>query len=418
MRRCFVSLASPIHDKVLVNNVIGRILSKINSGVELELVNKGLITDKQKISLLLAECDIIIGLVVTGGSEELIIETSALRKPTIFIAHPTMNSLPALLEAKPLAEELNSKVWSIYLDVEKNPETISRLAKTIRGIEVALSLYNYNLGLIGGISPWLVYSRIDPITAKKKLGINIVEVPLEEIYKTYNITSEEQVINLMEKVKGNAEKIEVNNKRIIDALKLYMALRNVIKEKNLNAITIKCFDIIFSLDTTACLPLSMLNSEGIVAGCEGDVPSAIAMIVLNKLSNKPVFMGNPSKIEGNKLMIAHCTAPMSIGSYILRTHFETGRGVGIAVNYPEKSPVTLLRFSPSLDRMRVLRGLIVKGEPESNMHCRTQVTIELNVEASILLEKSMGNHYALVIGDYAEELKSFAKTTGIYAEIL
>ncbi len=418
MRRCFVSLASPIHDKVLVNNVIGRILSKINSGVKLGLVDKGLITDKQKISLQLTECDIIIGLVVTGGSEELIIEASALRKPTIFIAHPTMNSLPALLEAKPLAEELNNKVWSIYFDVEKTSKVMNRLAKIIRGIEVALSLYNYNLGLIGGISPWLVYSRIDPITAKKKLGINIVEVPLEEMYRVYTTIGKEQVIDLMERVKGNAEKIEVNNKRIIDALKLYITLRNIIKEKNLNAITIKCFDIIFSLDTTACLPLSILNSEGIVAGCEGDVPSAIAMIVLNKLSNKPVFMGNPSKIEGNKLMIAHCTAPMSIGNYILRTHFETGRGVGIAVKYPEKSPVTLLRFSPSLDRMRVLRGLIVKGEPESNMHCRTQVTIELNVEASMLLEKSMGNHYALVIGDYAEELKSFAKTTGIYAEIL
>ncbi len=418
MKRCFVSLASPIHDKVLVNNVIGEIFSKINSGVELEIVNKGLITNKQDISLQLADCGIIIGLIVTGGSEELIIETSALGKPTIFIAHPTMNSLPALLEAKPLAEELNNKVWSIYLDVEKNPKTIGQLVKTIRGIEAALSLYNYNLGLIGGISPWLVYSRVNPITVKKKLGINIVEVPLEEIYKVYNNTSEEQVIDLMEKIKSDAKRTEVNNKRIIDALKLYISLRNIIKERNLNAITIKCFDIIFSLDTTACLPLSILNSEGIVAGCEGDVPSAIAMIVLNKLSNKPVFMGNPSKIEGNKLMIAHCTAPMTIGNYVLKTHFETGRGVGIAVKYPEKSPVTLLRFSPSLDRMRVLRGLIVKGEPESNMHCRTQVTIELNVEASILLEKSMGNHYALVIGDYAKELKSFAKTTGIHAEIL
>ncbi len=415
MKKCFVALASPVHDKEMVNEVVEKILSSLLENTVLQ--DRGLITNKKLISYKLNECDIIVSLVVTGGSEELIIETSMIGKPVLFLAHPTMNSLPALIEAKPLAEKANDKIWSIYVSDKKIHEVSKHITRIIKGVELALTIKNFNLGLIGGISSWLVYSKTDPIIVRKKLGINVVNISLDDVYRLYTKVNDNDVLELLEKIAGKAEKIEVGRNRLIDALKLYISLKNIINEKKLNAITIKCFDIIMSINTTACLPLSMLNSEGIVAGCEGDVPSALAMILLNKVSNKPVFMGNPSKIEDNKLMIAHCTAPLAIGSYILRTHFETGRGVGIAVKYPRGAPVTLLRFSPNLEVMRIIRGRIEKGEPESNLHCRTQITIALDVDASVLLEKSIGNHYALVIGDYGVELESFAKAIGIKTEV-
>ncbi len=416
MKKCFTALASPIHDKDIVNSIINELFLKLSK--KNKLVNKGLITHRDGVLEGLSECDVIVALVVTGGSEELIIEASMLGKPVIFIAHSSMNSLPALMEAKPLAERINNKIWSIYLDENRPNASLEYLLRIMKGIEVASSLNNYNLGLIGGISSWLVYSRVDPIIVKQKLGINIIDVSLDEIYEKYNKVSENVLAKLLSRVLSNAERVEVSEKRVKDSLKLYLALKYVIKERNLDAITIKCFDIITALDTTACLPLSLLNSEGIVAGCEGDVPSALAMIVLNKLSGKPVFMGNPSKIGDNKVMIAHCTAPMAIGPYVLRTHFETGKGVGIAVKYPKGERVTLLRFSADLSVMRIIRGLIESGEAASNLHCRTQITIRLSTDPLLLLEKSIGNHYALVLGDYAEELKSFARVRGIKTEII
>ena len=415
MKKCFVGLASPIHDREMVNKVVVKVFSSLLENMVLQ--DKSLITSRELIPYKLNDCDIIVSLVVTGGSEELIIETSMIGKPVLFLAHPTMNSLPALIEAKPLAEKVNDKVWTIYVSDKRINELSKYIARIIKGVESALALKNLNLGLIGGISPWLVYSKTDPIIVRKKLGVNIVNISLDDVYRLYTKVGDNEASELLEKIAGKAEKIEVSRNRLIDALKLYISLKKIINEKKLNAITIKCFDIIMSINTTACLPLSMLNSEGIVAGCEGDVPSALAMVLLNKVSNKPVFMGNPSKIEDNKLMIAHCTAPLAVGPYILRTHFETGRGVGIAVKYPRGAPVTLLRFSPDLKIMRIIKGRIEKGEPESNLHCRTQITVALDVDASVLLEKSMGNHYALVIGDYIVELEGFAKAIGIKTEV-
>ena len=415
MRKCFVVLASPIHDKSAVEEVASRYFKVLRNNI-VDLEYKGLITDSARINEL-KNYDIIIALIATGGSEQLIIDTAFLKKPVLLIAHSSMNSLPALLEAKPIVDRVNSRSWVLFsLSPQDLEEKISRI---VNGIEKAISLKDLKLGLVGGISSWLVYSRVDPWLVKERFGIEIIEVSLDEVYDAYNKVSERDIADLANKIMDQAERIETSKSRVLNALKIYKALRNIIERLKLNAITVKCFDIIMSLNTTACLALAILNNKGIVAGCEGDVPSVLTMILLNKVSGKPVFMGNPSIINGNEVMIAHCTSPWVIGEgFILKSHFETGKGVGISVKYKEGTMVTIARLSPDLSTLRIIKGKIKKGEPFSDKHCRTQVIVELESDGMILLDKSIGNHYAMVVGDYVLELKAFAKALGLNVEVL
>ncbi|HDJ83619.1 MAG TPA: hypothetical protein ENG44_01310, partial [Desulfurococcaceae archaeon] len=182
MRKCFVVLASPIHDKSTVEEIASTYFKVLKNNIA-DLEYKGLITDSVKINKL-KNYDIIIALVATGGSEQLIINTAFLKKPVILIAHSSMNSLPALLEAKPIVDRVNSKSWALFpLSSQDLEEKIGRI---VNGIEKAISLKGLRLGLIGGISSWLVYSRVDPWLVKEKLGIEIIEVPLDEVYDAYN----------------------------------------------------------------------------------------------------------------------------------------------------------------------------------------------------------------------------------------
>ncbi|RLC35825.1 hypothetical protein DRH29_05720, partial [candidate division Kazan bacterium] len=113
------------------------------------------------------------------------------------------------------------------------------------------------------------------------------------------------------------------------------------------------------------------------------------------------------------------TSPWVIGEgFILKSHFETGKGVGISVKYKEGTMVTIARLSPDLSTLRIIKGKIKKGEPFSDKHCRTQVIVELESDGMILLDKSIGNHYAMVVGDYVLELKAFAKALGLNVEVL
>lgn len=415
MRKCFVVLASPVHDRSAVEEVSSKYLRVLKNNI-VDLEYGGLITDSTRINEL-KSYDVIIALVATGGSEQLIIDIASLKKPVVLIAHASMNSLPALLEAKPIVDNVNSRSWALF---SLSPQDLEgKISRIVNGIEKAVSLKGLRLGLIGGISSWLVYSRVDPWLVKKRLGIEVIEVPLNEVYDAYNRVSERDITGIADKIISQAEKIEIAKSEILNALKLYKALRSIIERLKLDAVTVKCFDIITSLNTTACLALAMLNNEGIVAGCEGDIPSVLTMILLNKVSGKPVFMGNPSIINGNEVMIAHCTSPWITGEgYVLKSHFETNRGIGISVRYKEGTIVTLARLSPDLSTLRVVKGKIKKGEAFSDRHCRTQVIVELESNGIILLDKSIGNHYAMVVGDYTLELRVLAKVLGLNVEVL
>lgn len=412
---CFIQLASPIHDKQLVSKIIENYKNALEKKIKIN--DKGLITSTDAVGTSLKNCDVVIALVVTGGSEQLIIEAGFQGKPIIYIAHKFLNSLPALLEAKPVVDSINSRSWFIFTTVPD--KAVDKASRILKGIRAALTLRGRRLGLIGGISPWLVYSKVDPLVVKKKLGIIVEYITLNELIEEFKKVSPNEVMGLAKEIIDKAYKVEVSENRIINALRLHAALRKTIDKHLLDSITIKCFDIIPVLNTTACLSLSLLNDRGIVAGCEGDIPATLTMIILNSVSGKPVFMGNPSIIDRNRLLIAHCTSPISLGyTYTLRTHFETGKGVGIASHYKEDTVVTIARLAPTLDSIRVIKGVIEKGAPLSNMHCRTQIWVKTNSHLDLILDKSTGNHYVLTIGDYLEEIKAFARMNNLRVEII
>ena len=131
---------------------------------------------------------------------------------------------------------------------------------------------------------------------------------------------------------------------------------------HLDAVTVRCFDLLGDPGTSGCLALASLNDEGIVAGCEGDVPSTLAMLLVRYLLGRPSWMANPATVDvdANRLVLAHCTvAPSMLEGFALDTHFESGMGVGIHGHFAHQ-PVTLLRFGGTdLDECWIVEGDIV-----------------------------------------------------------
>ena len=360
------------------------------------------------------ECTGLVLFVATGGTEHILLELreKLKEKPVLVVALPYANSLPAVMEAAPLLRRYRRTAIH-YLDGFDEASLYS-LKTALKGLVVASSVQGIRLGVIGGISPWLVYSRLSDDDAKK-IGIELVDIKLSELNELYERLdpSEELLKTLM----GNADRVKVPVDSVKNALRVYSALKALIERYHLGALTIKCFDLISTLRTTACLALSLLNSSGFVAGCEGDVPSTITMILLSRVSGKPAFMANPARIREQEVLFAHCTAPVLYGPYWLLTHFESGIGVGVSVKYPAGVPVTIARLDPASMRLRVAVGVIEASGYLSDRHCRTQLLVRLR-GAKNLLDRSIGNHYVIVPGKYVEELRYTAKLLGLGFEEL
>ena len=266
------------------------------------------------------------------------------------------------------------------------------------------------IGLIGEASPWLIASGIDKEALSERCGVSFREISIgtladkylgyRELWKNHTLSAgaraelDEVICRFSCSLEGDRTTEDLS-----DAAIMYLALASICKEEHLDAVTVKCFDLLSSCKTTACLALALLNDNGIIAGCEGDIPSICTMLAVYKALGRPSFMANPASIDSDNLSIdfAHCTIPtVMVENCTLPSHFESGIGIGINGEVPLGN-YTLCKLSgKTLDRSLICNGRLIKGEYLSN-RCRTQVRFifESKAEFDAFCKARVGNHIIL-----------------------
>lgn len=353
--------------------------------------------------------------ILTGGTENKFLELwnnneKILRKlPIILLAHSSHNSLPAALEILARLQQENVKGKIIYIDTENSKKWVDDLQKAVKQYDIYFQLRNTKIGLIGAPSDWLIASMPDSEFVKKTWGCEIKNIDLNELKNLIDNINEEEIEDPLYSLTQKAKSIkEPSKKEIKEVVKVYSALKKIIDKYKLNALSVRCFDLVTDLKTTGCFALSKLNDDGITAGCEGDIVSTIGMIWANLFTEEVVWMANPSSIDeqNNSLWLAHCTVPISlVDNYQLRSHFESGLGVGIGGEI-SNGKVTLLRIGgKNLEQIWISNGEIIDSG-SSEVLCRTQVKVKLHGAAKVtdLLRNPLGNHILMVRGSYAKEL--------------
>lgn len=368
------------------------------------LKNKGIEADEYNEN---KEFDFIFFVIVTGGSEKKFLSfIDKIKPPYIFISNKYNNSLPATIE---INAYLNGK-GRIFLWDKKSEK--KDLVRTLNALKLKENINGKKFGLIGNPSYWLISSTPEANILKEKYGIEVEFYPMEKFIEKVKETNENdsRIEDILKEIKTKVTEFKnIDEKDVRKALRVYVTVDRLIKENGWDLISMECFRIIEPLDTTGCLALSLLTSSGLISGCEGDIPSTLTMYFMNKLSGKVPFMGNVAWIdrEGDEtidLILAHCTVPLSIvNNFLLTTHFETGKGVGIK-GFFNKKVGTLVRIGgKNLDKIFYSRCKILDNLRDENM-CRTQILLKVKSDKEYFLKFPLGNHHIFVEGDYVEEL--------------
>ena len=345
-------------------------------------------------------------MVATGGVENLfktlfderMRHTTSPQKFTL-IADGRNNSLAASLEILSYLTEHGQKGRIIH---GTNEEIINEIVETFPETSHPetshpVTSINTNLfsgtriGIFGNPSDWLIASGVDYYYIREHFGIETVFIDLKRLINEVGATAKSDMLG---------------------ADKTYSAIKKICQEERLDAMTIRCFDIVKACNTTSCLALAKLNDEGIVAGCEGDMQTLMTMLLAKKLLNEPAFMANPSILTDKTTMFAHCTVPLSMCyKTTMRTHFESGIGVAVQGDLPLTDYTIMKWGGRRLDKMFVTEAKAIKNE-YSNHFCRTQITFDINLKP-YLLNHSIGNHHVIVKGRHSEIIKRFMKENGI-----
>jgi len=363
--------------------------------------------------------------VATGGTERLLLDAIAERRvthpaePTLLVAHSAHNSLPASLETLAAIQQSGGRGRIILLsdrdEADRDEADRAILDEAIGDLEAVASMRTARLGVVGGPSSWLVASSPDPDVVRRRWGPEVVTVePTRMIELTRTpVTPTGALAERFTKV-ADPVRSTVDRRAIDDAMGVRSALLDVLDNDSLDAVTVRCFDLLVDPGTSGCLALASLNDDGIVAGCEGDVPSALAMLWVRHLLDQPTWMANPASldVDRNELILAHCTvAPSMVESFALDTHFESGIGVGISGQFALQ-PVTLIRLGGvDLDECWIAEGDIVSTGDDTDL-CRTQVTIALSSgTVGDLLTHPLGNHLVLAAGHHERRLRAWWNLT-------
>ena len=341
----------------------------------------------------------------TGGAEQHFIKIEKeLPRPIVLISDCLNNSLPACLEIKSFLS--NNKEDCILL-FGKEKEIAGAIVEISKIAIANKFISGANLGVIGKPSDWLIASNVDYEDVKKVFNVNLIDITSKELKMEINKGLIKNIPNI-EKYRKLAE----NNEVLTGALAIYSGLKRLIERYKLSGFTLRCFDLIEEYKNTACLALAILNDEGIIATCEGDVPSMLSMLIVKACTDKVSFQANPSRISfgdkenDNEVLFAHCTLPLSMANKIeFMTHFESGLGIGIRGEL-SKGEITIFKLSRDLKNFLLINGQIKENLTLPN-YCRTQILVKLEDEDLYpLINKNFGNHVIISYGDNSNEISN------------
>ena len=387
------TLTSELHDERAVNAVTQEFLESLG----IEYVLKGSdYSDYGAYGLNLIY-------VRTGGTEgifrRILPELQARSsRPFYLLTSGKSNSLAASMEILSYLQQHDIKGEIIH----GSTDYIAQRINVLERIETAIKqLHGTRLGIIGEPSDWLISSHADKVQVREQLGIELVDIPMQALLEAIEKKDEGAMDAL-------SERAEIQQ-ALPGAQRIYEALKDIIGDYRLNGFTLRCFDLLTAVKNTGCLALAKLNAEGYVAGCEGDVPAMLSMMIVRSLLGISGFQANPSSInpETGEMVFAHCTIPLDmVEKYEYDTHFESGIGVGIR-GFMKEGPVTIFKVSGDLSRHFVAEGHLVNNQSKPDL-CRTQQVIKLydKSQTGYFLKNPIGNHHIIVPGHHKELIEN------------
>lgn len=344
----------------------------------------------------------------SGGSEEKFKKMfEGYKPPFLLVATSSNNSLPASLEIMSFLRNNKKDAYLIHGEIDEIIKGLKNLSVDKLDLTYNLNikekyLANDRLGVIGKPSDWLIASNVDYKKVKDTFGAELIDITFEEFKEEIE---KEILPSFANEIIDQYHNDKIDRLTIIGALHIYSALKALIEKYQLTGLTVRCFDLLGTIKNTSCLGLALLNSEGIVATCEGDIPSMLSMMLIYRLFNQESFQCNPSYINvvNNYMVAAHCTLPLSMAySYKFDTHFESGIGVGIKGELDEEN-VTIFKINNDLTKFVAIDAYIKENLNKPNL-CRSQIKIKSNESLKALLDTPLGNHLLVFYGNHKKEL--------------
>ncbi len=218
---------------------------------------------------------------------------------------------------------------------------------------------------------------------------------------------------------------EVKDSDIATVMKIYLALKRLVAENKLDALTVKCqYELSREYGVDPCISLSMLSDE-MPCSCEGDIPLILSQLILHYLSDGRVTSyGDVHDVLDNGIILAACGfAPLSLADGKPKVSRHTALYEGLLNMSPYKEgKVTLVRIASDKDgyKMHIATGKASAPPPFHEKGCPSYAGMKIALDGDVdaFIQNLFSQHYAIVYGDVKKEAEELCKVRGIRKVVL
>lgn len=193
-------------------------------------------------------------------------------------------------------DELGIKHLLVY-GMPDDKETVDSIKSYARASMVKKNLYTSKFGLVGGRSLGMYPSTVDSIQVKRIFGVEIEHIDQLLLVETARKIEDIKAKSFYEEFKKEYGNIDVPDDVMLKSIKVYFALKKIIEDYKLGFLGVKCLEEVINIFVSCCLAISLCNDDGVPTACQSDINAALAMKILNLLSNKATIFADVNMVD-------------------------------------------------------------------------------------------------------------------------
>ena len=296
-----------------------------------------------------------------------------------------------------------------------------RLAVTIQALRASANLLGAKIGLIGGVAPGFDNLIIDEGELYKGLNIRVQHIGFDEIIERAGSVEDGRLESAQDSFRKAATHLDSSQDVALDKSgRVYLAYGDIAEAYHLDALAVSCWPRFQSdYHLAVCGVMGMVNEDGLIAACEGDVTSAVSMLALKYMSDGEVItLMDLVTIdeEDQSVLLWHCgpTSPCLADEGGVRMQplwlFDGYEGDPIGLHNDlvlKPGKATVMGFTTDFDRMLVLDGEFDNTKASyvgsrgwfTEMHLNSE-PIGVRDLVQTIMDSGFQHHYPVVYGDY------------------
>jgi L-fucose isomerase-like protein len=312
--------------------------------------------------------------------------------------------------------QLGARYCCVYGGFDKE-ERLCRAKAFMLSAALKKRLRMARIGFAGYRVSGMTEVSADEIALKKVLGPRIIPLDVPQLLSRAEEMPKDQASDIWKKLVRRCNDCNVSEADGLDSVRIYLAVRELVEEHGLDALTVGCYP---NLMGRVCMAASLLADEGVPLACEGDVNGAVGQLILTLLTEQPTHNTDwLEPLEDDTVIFSHCgSGSLSLAENPQEIALSPVRLMeqGICVVFPAKTgPVTLLNLLPKGEGYQCA---LLEGEalPTEMVFPGNPVRVRFRRAASELLDwihkEGIGHHWMIGYGRIGNSIRLLASIVG------